>query len=276
MSSTVPRSIQHISQWTHEVVRYAAETRSVRGMARLMKIRLALSRAGRWACSQPCVRDVAVRSLGGHVRLRSHTSDISVLNELIVSNGYGPTAELIPPPATILDLGANTGLAARWFLHCWPDARMTAVEPEPGNVEVLKANLTGTSSQVLAVAAGGWERQAVMSTRNREFAYTIMDPHGEGAVQVPVVTMATIMERAGMTEIGLLKADIEGAEAELFADCTGWIQQVRALVVECHNGYTAEDLLADCRRGGAEFQLLDLDVKPEWGFEVAIGVRVTE
>jgi FkbM family methyltransferase len=220
------------------------------------------------------MRDVAVRSLGGRVRLRSHTTDISVLNELIVSNGYGPVAKLIPAPATILDLGANTGLAARWFLRRWPDAQVAAVEPEPGNVEVLRANLRGTSSQVLPVAAGGWARQAVLSTRNGEYAYTIVGAPAEAAVRVPVVTMPTILERTAMTEIGLLKADIEGAEAELFADCSSWIHRVNALVVECHNGYTARQLLSDCRRGGAEFRLVDLDSKPEWGFEVATGVRV--
>jgi FkbM family methyltransferase len=274
MTSTVALSVRRAERWAHEVACYVAETRSVGGLTRLMQIRLALSRVGRWSCPQPCVRDVAVRSLGGPVRLRSHTTDISVLNELIVSDGYGPAAELIPTPVTILDLGANTGLAARWFLRRWPDARVAAVEPEPGNVKMLQANLRGTSAQVLPVAAGGWARQAVLSTQHGEYAYTIVGARGEDAVEVPVVTMPSIMEQAAMTEIGLLKVDIEGAEPELFADCSAWIHRVNALVVECHNGYTAQQLLSDCRRGGAEFRLVDLDSKPEWGFEVATGVRV--
>lgn len=275
MISAVASLVRRVRRWTQEVACYVKETRSVPDLVHLMRIRLALSLIGPWACPQPRMGEVAIRSLGGRVQLRSHTTDISVLNELIVSNGYEAAADLIPPPATILDLGANTGLAARWFLSRWPDARVAAVEPEPGNVEVLKANLRGTSSQVLAVAAGGWERETPLSTRDGEYAYTIVGPPGETPIQVPVLTMATILAKTEMKEIGLLKADIEGAEAELFSDCSGWISSVRALVVECHNGYTAQELLSDCRRGGSEFRLVDLDCKPEWGYEVATAVRVT-
>jgi FkbM family methyltransferase len=262
-------------RWAQEVACYARETRSARGMAALMQVRLALSRAGRLAAPRPCTRDVAIRSLGGRVRLRSHTTDISVLNELIVSGGYDPAAVHVPTPATILDLGANTGLAARWLMARWPAARLAAVEPEPGNVAVLEANLAGTPAQVLAVAAGGWAREAVLSTSSGEHGYTITGEQGDGAVRVPVVTMPVILAEAGMTEagVGLLKVDIEGAEAELFADCSAWIRQVNALVVECHGGYTAKQLLADCRAAGAEFALADLDSKPEWGFEVVTAVR---
>jgi FkbM family methyltransferase len=276
MVRQVVRSVKRITHWAHEVVCYAVETRSVYSLGRLMRIRLALSRVGPWACPQPCIRDVTLRSLGGPVRLRSHTTDISVLNELIVSNGYVAAAELIPSPATILDLGANTGLAARWFLNRWPHAQIVAVEPEPGNVEMLRANLASTSAQVLPVAVGGWAREALLSTTHGEFSYTIVGASNETAIKVPVETMATILKKTGVSEIGLLKADIEGAEDELFADCSDWIHRVRALVVECHNGYTAQDLLSACKRGGAEFRLLDLDDKPEWGFQVVTGVRVTQ
>ncbi len=263
-----------LNRWAYEVVCYARETESISDFRRLMQVRLALSKVGRWACAQPCVRDVAIRSTGGRVRLRSHTTDISVLNELIVSDGYVQAAKHFSSPATILDLGANTGLAARWFLNRWPHAKIAAVEPEPGNVEVLRVNLAGASAQVLPIAVGGHARNASLTATNGEFSYTIVGSVNEAGVTVPVETMATVLETCGFSEIGLLKVDIEGAEAELFADCSSWIQRVRGLVVECHGAYTAHDLLADCKRAGSEFQVLDLDDKPFYGFQVVTAVRV--
>ncbi len=57
--------------------------------------------------------EVDLHSLG-YVAIRSHTTDISVLSELVVSNTYAPLLAVVNHPVrTIVDLGANTGLAAR-------------------------------------------------------------------------------------------------------------------------------------------------------------------
>jgi hypothetical protein len=41
----------------------------------------------------------------------------------------------------IIDLGANLGLFARWALHCAPRARISAFEPFPENVPMLRRNV---------------------------------------------------------------------------------------------------------------------------------------
>ena len=136
---------RHLAQWGRECRAYGREVSSPVGLAHLLQVRLALSKAGPLVIRSPRSRWVHLRSLG-RVLLRSHTSDISVLNELVVWDGYTSSARLLPSPATILDLGANTGLAARWFLKIWPQARLVAVEPEPGNINVLRSNLSQTGS----------------------------------------------------------------------------------------------------------------------------------
>ena len=55
--------------------------------------------------------------------------------------------------------------------------------------------------------------------------------------------------------IDLLKCDIEGSEAELFADCQAWINRVRNLVVELHQPYSAGQFCEDIRRGGGVFEI---------------------
>lgn len=262
---------RHLAQWGRECRAYGREVSSPVGLAHLLQVRLALSKAGPLVIRSPRSRWVHLRSLG-RVLLRSHTSDISVLNELVVWDGYTSSARLLPSPATILDLGANTGLAARWFLKIWPQARLVAVEPEPGNINVLRSNLSQTGSLIFPVAVGGHARKATLFTENGEFGFTICGEPSGTTIEVDVTTMPDLLRDAELDAIGLLKVDIEGAERELFADCGSWIGKVGSMIVECHTGYTADDLMADCARGGGSFSVLEVDKKPEWGFEVVTAV----
>jgi FkbM family methyltransferase len=254
--------------------RYWNDAAGPRDFAKVMRVRLAQSRIGPVVCPRPVVTDARLRSLGGTVRLRSHTTDVSVLGELLVSDGYAPILSLLPaPPSTIVDLGANTGLAARWFLNRWPQTRIAAVEPQEGNLEVLRDNVARFDGQVTVVpaAVGATRRTAVLHTTTGEYGFTMVgEPTGGTTYTVPVVTMRDVLDAAGFDTIDLLKVDIEGAERELFADCAEWIHLVRAMVVECHGDYRVDDLLADLTRAGGAFTVVDRDAKPAWGFEVAI------
>ena len=140
MSGSPGRVVARFRQWSDEVVSYAREAPDVLSFLRLMRVRLSLSKVGFLVCPKPIVVDVNLRSFGFGVRLRSHTTDISVLGEIVVSHGYDAVLPLLVGPVrTIIDLGANIGLVSRWFAARWPDARIACVEPEAGNVDVLAA-----------------------------------------------------------------------------------------------------------------------------------------
>lgn len=272
--TTLKTLVPKVGQWWTETRTYARECASPGDFLRLMRCRLSLSKVGPLVCPRPRTERVSLRSLGGPVTIRSHTSDISVLNELVVWRGYTEPAELLETPGSIVDLGANTGLAARWFQARWPGARVVAVEPESGNVEMLRRNLSPDDTRVVPLAVGGDRRTAPLYTENGEFAYTLCGTPTGATTMVQVVTLPEALHADEAADIGLLKVDIEGSERELFADCGDWITSVRQLIVECHQGYTAADLLSDCRRGGAEFRAVHVDRKPDWGYEVVTAERV--
>jgi FkbM family methyltransferase len=59
-----------------------------------------------------------------------------------------------------------------------------------------------------------------LATATGEWGYRMHDkPGGE----IPVITMDRLCEEAKLDRIDVLKCDIERADAELFADCAGWI-----------------------------------------------------
>lgn len=251
--------------WAVLIGDYYEESGSFRDFLRVMRVRLAMTPAGRVLARRPYETAVTLRRLG-RVRVRSHTSDIGVLEELLSARNYSHLP--VMPVASVVDLGANTGLAARWWHHEFPGARMVCVEPEPGNVRMLREN-AAPGTVVIEACVGGSERTVGLSAASGDWSWRI-----DGPGHTRVITMRTVLETAGLDRIGLLKCDIEGAEVELFEDCAAWIGGVDALVVECHGDFHASDLEACVARGGGRFRRVYLEENPAYECETVTMVRI--
>lgn len=264
---------QPASYYARLLEAYWSEAETPRDLGRLLRIRLAQGPLGPLVCPAPTVARVALRSLGGDVWLRSHTTDVSVLGELVLGRSYLPvTRHLGAPPRSIVDLGANTGLAARWFLARYPEAMLVAVEPEPGNAAMLRRNLApfGPRARVVQGCVGARRRRVALTTTSGEFGYRMTEPSWASGDEplADVVTIDDLLDEHGLDEIDLLKCDIEGAEEELFADCSGWIDRVRLAVVECHGDGGVEEL----GRALAGTQLELVEHEPARGLANAVAI----
>jgi hypothetical protein len=83
------------------------------------------------------------------------------------------------------------------------------------------------------------------------------------------MTMEKLLEDEALDRIGILKCDIEGAEAEVFADCRSWIQRVDAMSVECHADMMPTEALLDAvAANGGRFTVRHLEANPHLGFDI--------
>jgi FkbM family methyltransferase len=260
-----------LADYARETRTYWRESRRPKDFVRLMRVRLSQSKVGPIVCRHPIVVDVDLASLGKGVRLRSHTTDIPVLAEVLIAGSYAPAAAALNGVATTLaDLGANTGLVARWLLERFPHARLISVEPEPGNVAVLRHNLRpyGDRATVIAACIGARPRRVRLSTNSGEFGFAmteLADPDDQG--DADVVTMDAVLAALGGGTIDFLKCDIEGAERELFATSDDWISQVRVMAVECHGSFSAHDFVTLLETKGVVPNVLHLESTPQLGCE---------
>lgn len=182
--------------------------------------------------------------IAGEAWVRYGTSDLRTLDEVVFTKVYRQLTEAIPRCEYIIDLGGNIGLASRYFASTYPESRVLAVEPEEQNLELYRRNMA-------CIPADRWEvlRAAVWradepvdlspppdsSNCGAEFDSIRVSPHtGSGGTTVPGLTMTSLIERSGFPRVDLLKIDVEGAEAELFRDNTGWLDRVRAIAIEFH------------------------------------------
>lgn len=168
------------------------------------------------------------------MNLRPGTSDASVWQQVYAEGQYIPLRDLTP--AVVVDLGAYTGISTCWFAETWPDAWIIAVEPDPGNYAELVRNVARFNGRVWTCPWAVWSRPTrhlaldpATAGEGREWSRRYHE-HPDGTTIGVTVDMLT-SER-----IGLLKCDIEGAEAEVFAGAP-WLDRVDAIVIELHERY---------------------------------------
>lgn len=140
-------------------------------------------------------------------------------------------------PEVILDAGANIGLSAIYFTLRYPRARVIAVEPEAVNFELLAKNCSPYPN-IVPVHAALWHTNEPLdfAPHSGDFGSSrVGDLHEGGAVWVDGRTIDRIMADQGVDRIDVLKVDIEGAEQEVFADPSRWIDRIGAIIIEIHD-----------------------------------------
>jgi FkbM family methyltransferase len=132
----------------------------------------------------------------------------------------------------IVDAGANIGAAALWFRKTYAEAAIVAVEPEPGNSEVLKRNLAGRRDMtVLAAAIGG--RSGFVEVKKDALSWAAQTTRSESGV--PIVTMAQAFAKVADGIPFIAKIDIEGFESDLFSANVEWLKDVYTVIIEPHD-----------------------------------------
>ncbi len=167
-------------------------------------------------------------------------------------------------PGTILDLGANIGLSAIYFARLFPDAELACVEPAPGNLRGLSKNLKLNSvrAAIIPAAVDADDGCVLLELGERYHGHRVVEQSSSASrsvLEVEAISVPTILRRLCWERIGLLKVDIEGHEAALFARDCDWLDRVDAMCIEWHVDGGAERLAALAERFGfAEPQRLPI------------------
>lgn len=145
-------------------------------------------------------------------------------------------------PATVLDLGANTGLTAVAFQRQFPHARVIAVEGDRDAFRVCQRNLPNTplslSVQRVVAARSGWANAENPDAISMARRFAESEESSPNTIQASAVD--ELLDEFGCEEPILVKMDIEGAEADIFREPARWLNRVQAVLVEPHGAGTAE------------------------------------
>lgn len=175
------------------------------------------------------------------ITIRIASSDIYPTMQVFQGKEYNFDCQ--SAPRTIVDAGANIGVASVVLANRFPDARILAIEPEKGNfsqavtnlapytnVEVIQAALWNDSNGISIVdpGLGEWGFQTKGATQETDSAHLVRS-----------MTVMQILDEYGWDQIDILKMDIEGAEVEVLSDSADWIGKIGLMITELHDGERA-------------------------------------
>ncbi len=132
----------------------------------------------------------------------------------------------------MVDCGANIGLSAIWFAHRFPLARIVAIEPQAENFALLARNAASWGN-IVPVQAAVLDRKTkvVLVDLHATYAWRTREaPDG-----LPTVTIEEVIASVPAGVPLVVKVDIEGAEADVFASALDWLEPTRLVVVETHD-----------------------------------------
>jgi FkbM family methyltransferase len=185
------------------------------------------------------LRSINVRG-GAHISYRLNRADRRSLQEIWMERAYQTPA--LGHSRTLVDVGANIGLASIWLAYEYGFSQIIAVEPSVENIAVLRKNFdeNGIAPVILEAALGAQDGTGIFDpgpspTNGRLVEKEAFGDHSPRARSVQVCSMDTVLDMLPPgTMIDLLKMDIEGGEQHVFTNNLEWLKRVRAIVVEFH------------------------------------------
>ena len=147
---------------------------------------------------------VAVPGSDYNLTLRTDTSDGDVFWQVFVRNEYD-SPNLPAHAETILDLGANVGLASIFFARRYPACRIMCVEPEPGNYAAMQANTRALGDRVQTKHAAVWNKSGEINLHTEtedgmplgEWGVQVSDRPGPDKRMMPCFDVSALMNMAG-------------------------------------------------------------------------------
>jgi FkbM family methyltransferase len=215
-------------------------------------------------------------SFGGKVfRLRiDGKEDIyQALNILRPANSWNQLT-LTGAPKTVVDLGANCGFSSLYWRIRYPAARLYGVEMETANIGRCRALFAenGLAGEFHQIAVG--DRDGFLSFRSHSshtrhrldqlIGDDVADYSERTLVEVPARTFPSLLAELGLSQIDLLKVDIEGAEQFLIESVGSWAPAVKVMLLEIHHNVDQAWARSQLTTAGFSVDIGDSVNRSEW------------
>jgi len=174
-------------------------------------------------------------------KIRSKTNDRVIFNQIWLTKTYTLRGFEIKENDLIIDVGAHIGMFSILAGKFAPKGKVYAFEPSADNFNLLKENveLNKLGNVVLLNKAIAKESEI------REFALSPDDPAGHALpyeetnrqkINVRTISLDDFLKEKSINKIDFLKMDCEGAEYEIFLNCSNeTLQKISKISMEYHD-----------------------------------------
>jgi hypothetical protein len=95
-------------------------------------------------------------------------------------------------------------------------------------------------AEVIEAAVDTKDGMVSMQLMPADYGHKVISSMGtrsNGVIDVPAISIPTLLRKLSWDRIDLLKIDIEGHEKVLLSDKCEWLQVVETICIECHDGF---------------------------------------
>ncbi len=153
---------------------------------------------------------------------------------------------------TLVDVGANIGLATQYFLTKAPLEKIVMVEANPQLVEHLKRLMRRQklNCQVLVEdkcisGESGVDVQFSIDSNNRDSAISDQ-PSGNSTLKYKTTSLSDLLKQKSIDVVDILKMDIEGAEHNVIKNDSGALKKCRFVFFEVHGSQAERENFKEC------------------------------
>jgi FkbM family methyltransferase len=199
----------------------------------------------------------AIDTALGRAYLRDNVGDITNLWGLWVNDVYR-VREMRDPEdrrGAVLDVGANIGLFAAWAAKHLPGTTIHCFEPLPTNIPVIERNCP--EARICAAGLGRAPQRVRMHVDLHGSIASRADTRWDTRdFEFDVIPLDEYVRGQGITEVAMLKMDVEGMETDVLDGALETLRRTRRVAVETHGPEQHEGVLARLR--GAGFAIEDV------------------
>lgn len=179
--------------------------------------------------------DIKLIGIKYPVSLSNLGPDMITLFQIFFSKEYQMPFPI--SPKVIIDCGANIGLSAVYYANKYPQAKIISIEPDADNFKFLQKN-TSLYPNVICLNKAVWsERNYIQLIDIGTGNWSLQSKEVDAAVNnsIEAIGIQDLIDEYNITEIGILKVDIEGAEKQLFSvNYKNWLSITHSIAIELH------------------------------------------
>ena len=132
----------------------------------------------------------------------------------------------------VVDLGAGYGEEAIYLTQHTRDFRYIGVEAQPVIYECLANTFNDAGTEFIASPYVITDKTLVKFVSQRSYAAVGETP--KAYIEVPTITWNEFLQRYEITQIDLMKMNIEGAEKEVIENITNF-DIIKRFIISCHD-----------------------------------------
>lgn len=212
-------------------------------------------------------RFVATETLlfGTKIKIVDACTYLNSINEIFEGELYKFTMDK-SSGITIIDCGANIGMATIYFKKNFPEARIIAFEPDPNICEAMKHNIDSfayNNVEVVNAAVSNIEGNLHFLLEGGHSGMLTENPLSESVITIKAIRLKSVLEK--LDQITFLKLDIEGHEVKVLPDIENELQKVKFLFLEYHSFSNEEQqldmILSIIKKAGFRYYIKESYIK---------------